>query len=294
MSQRDELAPKRQLQAQCAADFRALVAQYPELCTSESLTRFNDYIHLQIGTQGGIMPRKGYHALGEELVVMSTRLPKSIADRVTVHVETLRAAVPWMKLGPSDALRDLVMRGLHSLTPQALPVPTMQGPPQAAHSAPPSTTPAPPVPQADAPERTPEPHAVPEEAVEETRQTETSLDAPETQGEDTTRQTIILQVEPEIGLQEHATSTPVPQIDAVQPLDTALPRGLGPGDELPPHIRAIADARAHYDKLTLTEFAQLLFDRGIYRTQAKDGTEIPVHRGTLQRWLDRARQAGCL
>jgi len=181
------------------------------------------------------MPRKGYHALGEELVVMSTRLPKSIADRVTAHVETLRAAVPWAKLGPSDALRDLVLRGLQSLNLQALPVPTMQGPPQAAHSAPSNATPAPPVPD-----------------------------------------------------------TPVPQAEAVQSLDTALPRGLGPGDELPPHIRAIADARAHYDKLTLAELAQLLFDRGIYRTQAKDGTEVPVHRGTLQRWLDRARQAGCL
>jgi len=91
-----------------------------------------------------------------------------------------------------------------------------------------------------------------------------------------------------------ATRTPEPQAAAVQPLDTALPRGLGPGDELPPHIRAIADARAHYDKLTLTEFAQVLFDRNIYRAQAKDRTEVPVNRGTLQRWLDRARQAGCL
>jgi len=112
------------------------------------------------------------------------------------------------------------------------------------------------------------------------RQTKKSPAAPEPYTVEDIRQTV--------------TSTPVPQAEAVQPLDTALPRGLGPGDELPPHIRAIADARAHYDKLTLTEFAQVLFDRNIYRAQAKDRTEVPVNRGTLQRWLDRARQAGCL
>jgi hypothetical protein len=51
---------------------------------------------------------------------------------------------------------------------------------------------------------------------------------------------------------------------------------------------------AQYDKLSRGELSQLLYDRGIYRTRAKDGREVPVNRGTLQKWLEQARGEGML
>jgi hypothetical protein len=51
---------------------------------------------------------------------------------------------------------------------------------------------------------------------------------------------------------------------------------------------------AQYDKLSRGELSQLLYDRGIYRTRTKDGREVPVNRGTLQKWLDQARAEGLL
>jgi hypothetical protein len=65
---------------------------------------------------------------------------------------------------------------------------------------------------------------------------------------------------------------------------------------LPAHITRIAEERAkfQYSRLTLDDFAQHLFDTGIYRTTAKDGTEQPVNRGTIQKWLKRAQAEGLL
>jgi hypothetical protein len=65
---------------------------------------------------------------------------------------------------------------------------------------------------------------------------------------------------------------------------------------LPAHIIRIAEERAEfqYSRLSLNEFAQHLFDTGIYRATAKDGTEQPVNRGTLQKWLKRAQTEGML
>jgi hypothetical protein len=56
----------------------------------------------------------------------------------------------------------------------------------------------------------------------------------------------------------------------------------------------IAEARAQYDKLSEREFAQLLFDRGMYRHRAKDGREVPIPHTTLRQWLKQARDAGAL
>ena len=66
-------------------------------------------------------------------------------------------------------------------------------------------------------------------------------------------------------------------------------------ETLPVHIQQIAEARAQYDKLSLAEFSQLLFDRQIYRAHDRQtGAEKPVNRGTLQKWLEQARDAGVL
>jgi hypothetical protein len=68
-----------------------------------------------------------------------------------------------------------------------------------------------------------------------------------------------------------------------------------PAEALPAHIQRIAETAAQYDKLSLAELAQLLYDRGIYRaTERTTGAEKPVNRGTLQKWLDQARRAGVL
>jgi hypothetical protein len=120
---RDELARLRDLQARCEADFRAIAAQYPELCTAVAHRRFEDYVCQQNDTQGGYMPAKGYRTMGEELENVAIRLPISVVAQVDAHIETLRKAAPWAKVGRSDALRDLVVRGLDSLS-QPQPAPT--------------------------------------------------------------------------------------------------------------------------------------------------------------------------
>jgi hypothetical protein len=106
----DELALRRQ----CLADFRALAAHDSHLCTREAQARFNDHICQHTSTEGNDMPAKAYRTLGEDLINVAVRLPQSIIDQVDAHIETLRAAAPWAKVGRSDALRDLVQRGLDS------------------------------------------------------------------------------------------------------------------------------------------------------------------------------------
>jgi hypothetical protein len=60
-------------------------------------------------------------------------------------------------------------------------------------------------------------------------------------------------------------------------------------------LQAIAETAADYDKLSLTELSQLLYDRQIYRTRDRHtGEEKPVNRGTLKKWLDQARSTGML
>jgi hypothetical protein len=98
-------------------------------------------------------------------------------------------------------------------------------------------------------------------------------------------------------------AAPVPHHTTLTPQDTAPVAAMPRGSEatpagvetLPPYIQRVAEVAAEYDKLSLSELAQLLYDRGIYRARdRKTGSEKPANRGTLQRWLDQARQAGVL
>jgi hypothetical protein len=223
---RDELARLRDLQARCEADFRAIAAQYPELCTAVAHRRFEDYVCQQNDTQGGYMPAKGYRTMGEELENVAIRLPISVVAQVDAHIETLRKAAPWAKVGRSDALRDLVVRGLASLS-QPLPAPTQQP-------------------------------AVP------------------------------LALEPAPAIQAQPTRTN--KTPSSRRKDR---KGGNPGisDET---LQQIADERTQCEGLSLGEFAQRLFDKNIYRATSTDGTAVPVHRGTLQKWLERAREHGML
>jgi hypothetical protein len=64
---------------------------------------------------------------------------------------------------------------------------------------------------------------------------------------------------------------------------------------LPVHIHRIAETAMQYDKLSLADLSQLLFDRQIYRAKDRQtGAAKPVNRGTLQKWLEQARRAGVL
>jgi hypothetical protein len=151
MPQPDELARLRDLQTRCEADFRAIATQYPELCTAVAHRRFDGYICQQYATKGGYMPSKGYRTMGEELENVAMRLPMSVLAQVDAHIDTLRKTAPWAKVGRSDALRDLVVRGLASLSqPQPAQVPlttqpaiplTLEGVPASERTQPP--TPAP-------------------------------------------------------------------------------------------------------------------------------------------------------
>jgi len=131
MPRPDELARLRDLQTRCEAAFRAIAIQYPELCITVAQRRFYRYICQQNDTQGGYMPSKGYRTMGEELENVAMRLPMSVLAQVDAHIETLRKAAPWAKVGRSDALRDLVVRGLQSLSHPS-PQPTQRTPRQPA------------------------------------------------------------------------------------------------------------------------------------------------------------------
>jgi hypothetical protein len=94
--------------------------------------------------------------------------------------------------------------------------------------------------------------------------------------------------------------TPVPQ-DTPQEVRHAAGapqagQATAPSPEtLPAHIQRIAETAMQYDKLTLADLSQLLFDRQIYRAKDRQtGADKPVNRGTLQKWLEQARRAGVL
>ena len=98
-------------------------------------------------------------------------------------------------------------------------------------------------------------------------------------------------------------AAPVPHHTTLTPQDTAPVAAVPQGSQatpagvetLPPYILRIAEVAGEYDKLTLVELSQLLYDRNIYRARdRKTKAEKPVNKGTLQRWLDQARKAGVL
>jgi hypothetical protein len=72
------------------------------------------------------------------------------------------------------------------------------------------------------------------------------------------------------------TSPPVVETPTPTPRQAAKTVSAKRTGELPEHIKAIAEAREQYEKLTLAEFSQLLYDRNIYRAKdRKTGEEKP-------------------
>jgi hypothetical protein len=94
---------------------------------------------------------------------------------------------------------------------------------------------------------------------------------------------------PTNGTRAPEQAVPVPQVAA-----TPAPAAVKTAPALSETIVKIAEARAQDDKLSEREFAQRLFDRGIYRHRAKDGSEVRIPHTTLRQWLKQARDAGAL
>jgi len=90
---------------------------------------------------------------------------------------------------------------------------------------------------------------------------------------------------PEMTLSQEAA------IAADAPLLTLAPHGA---KAVPAHLRAIADAYPQATHLSLDEFAEVLYERNLYRAMDKSGHERPVQRGTLKKMLDRCKKLGLL
>jgi hypothetical protein len=89
--------------------------------------------------------------------------------------------------------------------------------------------------------------------------------------------------EPEQGASPMPASqpkTPVPMVNTTPALSEDIVK--------------IAEARRQQPDISERAFTQLLFDRGIYRHQTKDGSAVPLPHSTLRDWLQRAREAGVL
>ncbi len=118
--------------------------------------RLHDSMCQQTVAEGNDMPAKDYRTLGEDLVNVAVRLPQSVLDQVDTHITTLRTMSPWARVGRSEALRDVILRGIASLAPQAPPAPVPLAPDR-----PPVPPDQPPLPLVTArPQRAPEPHTV--------------------------------------------------------------------------------------------------------------------------------------
>jgi hypothetical protein len=81
-------------------------------------------------------------------------------------------------------------------------------------------------------------------------------------------------------LEERASPRPVPRGKLVPELSEDLVK--------------IAEVRRQHPDISERAFTELLFDRGIYRHRAKNGSEGPMPHSTLRGWLKRAREAGLL
>jgi hypothetical protein len=104
-----------------------------------------------------------------------------------------------------------------------------------------------------------------------------------------------IQAQPPLAL-EPAPATEVQPARKSQTSSSRRRDGKGGNPGIPDEkLQQIADTAAEYDKMSLQELSQLLFERGIHRaTDSTTGQEKPVHPGTLKKQLDRARQQGLL
>jgi hypothetical protein len=104
--------------------------------------------------------------------------------------------------------------------------------------------------------------------------------------------------QPAIPLALEPAPTTAPPVDVPQTTETPSSQTLEPAVTTMPalseDIVKVAEARAEYFRMSEREFIQLLFDRGIYRHRAKDGSEAPLPHSTYRAWMKKAQEAGLL
>ena len=115
---KDDLAQRRALRD----DLRALKAQYPELTSPESQARLTAYMRTQtddvdIPTERKErpMPAKGDRTLGEDLANLTFKVPASALPAIEAHLRAMQRTSRWQRIGRSDALRDIFLRGIDSI-----------------------------------------------------------------------------------------------------------------------------------------------------------------------------------
>src|SRR5262249_4941246 len=87
--------------------------------------------------------------------------------------------------------------------------------------------------------------------------------------------------------EQDASSMPAPQPETPMPMVKTTP-------ELSEDIVKVAEVRRQYPDISERAFIQMLFDQGIYRHRAKDGSEVPLPHSTYRDWIKRAWEAGLL
>jgi hypothetical protein len=90
-----------------------------------------------------------------------------------------------------------------------------------------------------------------------------------------------------------ASPHPTP-LDKSEPEPRTAPRSPGPRGLPQETLEAIADEWTRCQGLSQRQFAQRLYDKGIYRAKSKDGREVPANHGTISDYLKRAAEAGLL
>src|SRR5262249_30833169 len=89
---------------------------------------------------------------------------------------------------------------------------------------------------------------------------------------------------------QHTTITPEASIAQISARTSRAVRTPRAPRDAPAHLRAIAGAYPQAIHLSLDEFAEVLYERNIYRAIDKGGHERPVNRGTLKKMLDRCKK----
>ena len=124
---KDDLAQIRALRD----DLRELKARYPELTSPAAQARLTAYMRTQtddtcIPTERkeSPMPAKGDRTLGEDLANLTFKVPASALPVIEAHLRAMQRTSRWQRIGRSDALRDIFLRGIDSIEnpPQAFPV----------------------------------------------------------------------------------------------------------------------------------------------------------------------------
>ena len=145
---KDDLAQIRALRD----DLRRLKEQYPELTTPGAQRRLAEYLESEMEKEHR-MPAKGDRTLGEDLTTLTFKVQSSVMETVEAHLRYLQRTTRYQRIGRSDCLRDIFLRGIDSIEhpPPQFPVVIDPGP------EPSRPTPAAYEAQVTAPEAFPEP-----------------------------------------------------------------------------------------------------------------------------------------